>query len=74
VAGFVGVQGIILLVVVFMLLFGVKCVPEAGRSLGRGLREFKQAITGADPRSDDRREEDPRPLRMEDEGNRSRGG
>jgi len=28
------------------LLFGAKRVPETGRALGQGMREFKDAITG----------------------------
>ncbi len=31
-----------------VLLFGSKRVPEMGRSLGNGMREFKQAISGMD--------------------------
>lgn len=37
---------IALLVVILLLVFGAKRVPEIGRSLGNGLREFKQSITG----------------------------
>jgi len=36
--------GIILLVI--MLLFGAKRLPEIGRSMGRGLREFKSGVEG----------------------------
>ncbi|MHB8492140.1 MAG: twin-arginine translocase TatA/TatE family subunit [Solirubrobacteraceae bacterium] len=38
---------IALLVVVLLLVFGAKRLPEIGRSLGSGILEFKQAITGA---------------------------
>jgi sec-independent protein translocase protein TatA len=34
------------IVVVLLLLFGAKRLPEIGRSLGSGMREFKQAVTG----------------------------
>jgi sec-independent protein translocase protein TatA len=37
---------IILLLVIALLLFGGKRLPEMGRSLGHGMREFKDAITG----------------------------
>src|ERR671914_2345637 len=37
---------IVLLVV--LLVFGPKRLPEMGRSLGRGMREFKDSITGRD--------------------------
>jgi len=34
------------IVVILLLLFGAKRLPEIGRSLGSGMREFKQAVTG----------------------------
>jgi sec-independent protein translocase protein TatA len=34
------------LVVVLLLLFGARRLPEIGRSLGTGMREFKQSLTG----------------------------
>jgi sec-independent protein translocase protein TatA len=43
--GFIGVQEIVILVLLFMLIFGAKRLPELGRSLGRGMREFKDGIS-----------------------------
>lgn len=40
---------IIIILVVLLLLFGAKRLPEMGRSLGRGMREFKDAVTGNEP-------------------------
>ena len=37
---------IVLLLLIALLLFGGKRLPEIGRSLGSGMREFKDAITG----------------------------
>ena len=37
------------LVVILLLVFGAKRLPELGRSLGSGMREFKQSITGESP-------------------------
>ena len=51
----IGQWELILLAVVLILLFGSKQVPQIGRSLGRGLREFKQTVGMADPREDVRR-------------------
>ncbi|HEY8304079.1 MAG TPA: twin-arginine translocase TatA/TatE family subunit [Solirubrobacteraceae bacterium] len=34
------------IVAIVLLVFGAKRLPELGRSLGTGMREFKQAITG----------------------------
>jgi sec-independent protein translocase protein TatA len=39
---------IMIILVVLLLLFGAKRLPEMGRSLGRGMREFKDAVTGKD--------------------------
>ncbi len=46
--GPVGWQEMILILVVLLLLFGAKRLPEMGRSLGSGMREFKNAVTGKD--------------------------
>lgn len=37
---------ILLLLLVVLLVFGAKRLPEIGRSLGTGLHEFKQSVTG----------------------------
>jgi sec-independent protein translocase protein TatA len=34
------------LVVILLLIFGAKRLPEIGRSLGSGMREFKDSISG----------------------------
>lgn len=40
---------IILLLVIALLLFGGKRLPEIGKALGSGMREFKDAVTGNSP-------------------------
>ncbi len=35
-----------LVLVVVMLLFGVGKLPEVGAGLGKGIREFKESVTG----------------------------
>lgn len=42
---------IIIVAVIIIFLFGARKLPEFGRSLGLGMREFKQGITSSD--SDD---------------------
>jgi sec-independent protein translocase protein TatA len=34
------------LVVILLLVFGAKRLPEIGRSLGSGMREFKDSVSG----------------------------
>ena len=36
-----------LLLLIALLLFGAKRLPEIGRSLGSGMREFKDSVTGS---------------------------
>jgi sec-independent protein translocase protein TatA len=44
--GFVGLPELLLLGLVVLLVFGPKRLPEMGRSMGHGLREFKDSISG----------------------------
>jgi sec-independent protein translocase protein TatA len=44
----IGVWEILILLLVALLVFGPKRLPEMGRSLGRGMREFKDSVTGRD--------------------------
>ncbi len=53
--GFIGVPELLLLGFVVLLVFGPKRLPEMGRSMGRGMREFKDSISG-DKHDDDRLE------------------
>jgi sec-independent protein translocase protein TatA len=46
--GSIGWQGAIIILIVLLVIFGPKRLPEMGRSLGRGMREFKDSITGKD--------------------------
>ena len=41
----VGIAGLIVILIVALLVFGPKRLPEIGRSLGRGMREFKDSVT-----------------------------
>ena len=48
--GNIGAPEIILLLLVALLLFGAKRLPEIGRSLGSGMREFKDSVTNDSPK------------------------
>ncbi len=58
----IGLTEILIVLVVALLVFGPKRLPEMGRSLGKGMREFKDSLTGKD---EDERAELPRPAEAE---------
>jgi sec-independent protein translocase protein TatA len=41
----IGAAELVILLLVALLVFGPKRLPEMGRSLGRGMREFKESIS-----------------------------
>ena len=47
----IGPLEIAIVLVIVLLIFGPKRLPDLGRSMGRGMREFKDSVTGKD--SDD---------------------
>jgi sec-independent protein translocase protein TatA len=40
---------IAIVLIIALLVFGPKRLPQVGHALGRGIREFKEGITGPDP-------------------------
>lgn len=46
----IGPMEIVVVLVVALLILGPKRLPSAGRSLGEGMRGFKESISGATPR------------------------
>lgn len=48
----IGIWELLILLLVLLLVFGPKRLPEMGRQLGKGMREFKDSVTG-DSRDDD---------------------
>ncbi len=46
--GNIGPLEIAIVLIIALLVFGPKRLPELGKSLGKGIREFKGSITGED--------------------------
>jgi len=42
----IGPLEIIIVLVIVLIIFGPKRLPDLGRSMGRGMREFKDSVTG----------------------------
>jgi len=58
----IGPMELIVVLVIALVVLGPKRLPDAGRSLGRGIREFKGALT---PGAHGEREDDPDAVRPE---------
>ena len=49
----IGIWELLILLLVLLLVFGPKRLPEMGRQLGKGMREFKDSVSGSDNDDDD---------------------
>jgi sec-independent protein translocase protein TatA len=54
----IGPMEMIIFLVIALLVLGPKRLPEVGRSLGNGLREFKASLSDANPLREDAEDED----------------
>jgi sec-independent protein translocase protein TatA len=50
----IGPMELIVVLAIALIVLGPKRLPDAGKSLGRGIREFKGALTPGDSRDDER--------------------
>lgn len=49
----IGPMEVVLVLVIALIILGPKKLPEAGRSIGKGMREFKDSISGITKDDDD---------------------
>jgi sec-independent protein translocase protein TatA len=49
----VGPLELLVVLAIALIVLGPKRLPEAGRAVGRGLREFKESVAGGGDRDDD---------------------
>lgn len=62
----IGPLEILVVLIIALVVFGPKRLPELGRSLGKGIREFRGSITGDDDDDDERDDKkDARPAQIE---------
>jgi sec-independent protein translocase protein TatA len=50
----IGVPELLIILVIVLLLFGARRLPEVARGLGSGMREFKDAVTGKSEEPEER--------------------
>ena len=53
---------LVIVLVIALIVLGPKKLPEVGRSIGRGMREFKSSITGEDKKAEPVAEIDEKPV------------
>ena len=49
----IGPMELIVVLAIALIVLGPKKLPEVGRSIGKGMREFKDSLSGVDPREED---------------------
>ena len=59
----IGPMELIIVLVIALIVIGPKRLPEVGKSLGKGMREFKDSLSG-DSRDEDEDHEVAPPLRQ----------
>jgi sec-independent protein translocase protein TatA len=75
----IGPLELVIVLVIVLVIFGPKKLPGLGRSLGTGMREFKDSITGKDDdksilAGDDDEDDEPKSKAQQDDAiSRPRG-
>jgi len=49
----IGAPEIIIILIIALIVLGPKKLPEVGKSLGKGMREFKDSVSGMTASKDD---------------------
>ena len=60
--GELGMGEMLVILVLVVLLFGTKKLPQLGEGLGKAIRNFKQAASGADEKGEDGKGEEQKRL------------
>ena len=56
--GNIGFGELLIILLIIVILFGARRIPEVAKGLGQGIRHFKSGMRGDDPELDDRKSRD----------------
>jgi sec-independent protein translocase protein TatA len=59
----IGPMELVIVLVIALVILGPKRLPEVGKSIGNGMREFKDAISSTGKQDDDEEDESPTTLK-----------
>jgi sec-independent protein translocase protein TatA len=57
-SGGIGLPEVLLVLAIVLIIFGPKRLPALGRSLGSGMRNFKESVSGGSKDDDDEEDEE----------------
>lgn len=57
-----GIQELVLILVILLLLFGSKKLPELSKSLGEAIKNFKKGVSDETKTDSDKKEEEKKPT------------
>lgn len=58
----IGIPELLIILVILLVIFGPKRLPQLGRQLGGGMREFKDSVTGKSDEDEDEAETTATPV------------
>ena len=53
----IGFQELLIILLIAVILFGGRKIPEIGKGLGEGIRQFKNALKGGDEKVEDKKQQ-----------------
>lgn len=53
----IGMSELVIILIIVLIIFGAGKLPEIGKGLGKGIKNFKNAVAGNDDENDEKKKE-----------------